>query len=94
MLGRYFLKLKHEQAFMKIFKTPSGPPTGKALLNHAIFSPSQPGETVPLNSTELLLHILFTHILSLSLFLSFPGLADGIIIRKFATERPDTYLSI
>jgi hypothetical protein len=33
----------------EIFKTPSGPPIGKALLNHTIFSPSQTGETVPLN---------------------------------------------
>jgi hypothetical protein len=33
----------------EIFKTPSGPSTGKALLNHTIFSPSQTGETVPLN---------------------------------------------
>jgi hypothetical protein len=32
----------------EIFKTPSGPSTGKALLNHTIFSPSQTGETVPL----------------------------------------------
>jgi hypothetical protein len=30
------------------FKTPSGPSTGKALLNYTIFSPSQTGETVPL----------------------------------------------
>jgi hypothetical protein len=32
----------------KIFKTSSSPSTGKALLNHTIFSPSQTGETVPL----------------------------------------------
>jgi hypothetical protein len=32
----------------EIFKTPSGPSTGKALLNHTIFSPYQIGETVPL----------------------------------------------
>jgi hypothetical protein len=32
----------------EIFKTPSGPSTGKAQLNHTIFSPSQTGETVPL----------------------------------------------
>jgi hypothetical protein len=32
----------------EIFKTPSGPSTGKALLNHTIFTPSQTGETVPL----------------------------------------------
>jgi hypothetical protein len=32
----------------ELFKTPSGPSTGKALLNHTIFSPSQTGETVPL----------------------------------------------
>jgi hypothetical protein len=32
----------------EIFKTPSGPSTGKALLNHTIFIPSQTGETVPL----------------------------------------------
>jgi hypothetical protein len=30
------------------FKTPSDPSTGKALLNHTIFSPSQTGDTVPL----------------------------------------------
>ncbi len=30
-------------------KTPSGPSTGKALLNHTIFSPSQTDETVPLS---------------------------------------------
>jgi hypothetical protein len=33
----------------EIFKTPSGPSTGKALLNHTIFSTSQTGETVPLS---------------------------------------------
>jgi hypothetical protein len=33
----------------EIFKTPSGPSTGKALLNYTIFSPSQTGETVPLS---------------------------------------------
>jgi hypothetical protein len=33
----------------KIFKRSSGPSTGKALLNHTIFSPSQTGETVPLS---------------------------------------------
>jgi hypothetical protein len=33
----------------EILKTPSGPSTGKALLNHTIFSPSQTGETVPLS---------------------------------------------
>jgi hypothetical protein len=32
----------------KIVKTSSGLSTGKALLNHIIFSPSQTGETVPL----------------------------------------------
>ncbi len=32
----------------EIFKTPSGLSTGKALVNHTIFSPSQTGETVPL----------------------------------------------
>jgi hypothetical protein len=32
----------------EIFKTPSGQSTGKALLNHTIFSLSQTGETVPL----------------------------------------------
>jgi hypothetical protein len=32
----------------KIFKTSSGLSTGKALLNHIIFSPSQTVETVPL----------------------------------------------
>jgi hypothetical protein len=32
----------------EIFKTPSGPSIGKALLKHTIFSPSQTGETVPL----------------------------------------------
>jgi hypothetical protein len=32
----------------EIFKTPSGPSTEKALLNHTIFSPSQTGEPVPL----------------------------------------------
>ncbi len=32
----------------KIVKTSSGLSTGKALLNHIIFSPSQSGETVPL----------------------------------------------
>jgi hypothetical protein len=32
----------------EIVKTPSGPSTGKALLDHTIFSPSQTGETVPL----------------------------------------------
>jgi hypothetical protein len=37
----------------EIFKTPSGPSTGKALLNHTIFSPSQTGETVPLNAREI-----------------------------------------
>jgi hypothetical protein len=30
------------------FKTPSGPSTGKALLNYTIFGPSQTGEKVPL----------------------------------------------
>jgi hypothetical protein len=34
----------------EIFKTPSGPSTVKALLNHTIFSPSQTGETVPLSN--------------------------------------------
>jgi hypothetical protein len=34
----------------EIFKTPSGSSTGKALLNHTIFSPSQTGDTVPLIS--------------------------------------------
>ncbi len=33
----------------EIFKTSSSPPTGKALLSHTIFCPSQTGETVPLN---------------------------------------------
>jgi hypothetical protein len=33
----------------EIFKTPSGPSTVKALLNHTIFSPFQTGETVPLS---------------------------------------------
>ncbi len=37
----------------EIFKTPSGPSTGKALLNHAIFSPSQTGETVPLSALPI-----------------------------------------
>jgi hypothetical protein len=32
-----------------IFKKPSSPSTGKALLNHILFSPSQTGETVPLS---------------------------------------------
>jgi hypothetical protein len=32
----------------ELFKKPSGPSTGKALLNHIIFSPSQTGETAPL----------------------------------------------
>jgi hypothetical protein len=32
----------------EIFKTPSGPSTGKALLSHTIFTPSQTGETLPL----------------------------------------------
>jgi hypothetical protein len=32
----------------KIFKTSSGLSTGKALLSHIIFSPSQTGETVPI----------------------------------------------
>jgi hypothetical protein len=32
----------------EIFKTPSGPSTGKAQLNYIIFSPSQTGEAVPL----------------------------------------------
>jgi hypothetical protein len=36
----------------EIFKTPSGPSTGKALLNHTIFSISQIGETVPLNMSN------------------------------------------
>ncbi len=36
----------------EIFKTPSGPSIGKALLNHAIFSPSQTGETVPLRRDD------------------------------------------
>jgi hypothetical protein len=34
----------------EIFKTPSDPSIGKALLNHTIFSPSQTGETVPVNN--------------------------------------------
>jgi hypothetical protein len=34
------------------FKTPSGPSTGKALLNHTIFSLSQTGETVPLRERK------------------------------------------
>jgi hypothetical protein len=33
----------------EIFKTLSGPSTGKSLLNHTIFSASQTGETVPFN---------------------------------------------
>jgi hypothetical protein len=33
----------------EIFKQSSGPSSGKALLNHTIFSPSQTDETVPLN---------------------------------------------
>jgi hypothetical protein len=37
----------------EIFKTPCGPSTGKALLNLTIFSPSQTGETVPLNAEML-----------------------------------------
>jgi hypothetical protein len=37
----------------EIFKTPSGPSIGKALLNHTIFSPSQTGETVPLMYTNV-----------------------------------------
>jgi hypothetical protein len=35
----------------EIFKTPSGPSTEKAKLNHTIFSPSQTGETAPLKDT-------------------------------------------
>jgi hypothetical protein len=38
----------------EIFKTSSGPSTGKALLNHTNFSPSQTGETVPLNSPSFI----------------------------------------
>ncbi len=36
-----------------MFKTPSGPSTGKPLLNHTIFSPSQTGETVPLTEEKI-----------------------------------------
>ncbi len=36
----------------KIFKTSSGLSTGKAQLNHIIFSPSQTGETVPLTALD------------------------------------------
>jgi hypothetical protein len=36
-----------------IFKTPSGPSTGKALLNHTILSPSKTGETVPLTAEHM-----------------------------------------
>jgi hypothetical protein len=37
----------------EIFKTPNGLSTGKALLNYAILSPSQSGETVPLNRAKI-----------------------------------------
>ncbi len=46
----------------KIFKTSSRLSTGKALLNHIIFSPSQTGETVPLNLNTLfknMYHMIF-----------------------------------
>ncbi len=39
----------------KICKPSSGLSTDKALLNHIIFSPSQTGETVPLNNYDLFL---------------------------------------
>jgi hypothetical protein len=51
----------------EIFKTPSSPSKGRALLNHTIFSPSQTGETVPLNNrvlTAVFVPLLCEHISS------------------------------
>jgi hypothetical protein len=53
----------------EIFKTSSGPSTGKAPLNHTIFSPSQIGETAPLSMHVVLriakeAHAIFSVVLS------------------------------
>jgi hypothetical protein len=50
-LGLHFLKLKMNRLY-DIFKSPSGPSTEKALLNHTILSPSQTSEIVPLSRIE------------------------------------------
>jgi hypothetical protein len=48
MLGQHVLKLSMNRHY-EFFKTWSSPSTEKTLLNHTIYTPSQTGETVPLN---------------------------------------------
>jgi hypothetical protein len=65
----------------EIFKTPSGPSTGKALLNHTIFSQSQTGETVPLR-LQSMLYFLYTHHMQKVFLLLFEGACLTILLYK------------